>query len=126
MNIDQQIKQALNDEFNQIVSENEHIDANPFKQMKEGFSGKMKWIYIQVVFYSVVFFGVTIFAIFRFYHAQELKSLLAWGITVVVFALMTQMAKMWYWSELGRNRVIREVKLLELQVAQLSEQISKK
>ena len=124
MNIDQQIKQALNEEFNQIVSENERIDANPFKQMKAGFSGKMKWIYMQVIFFSVVFFAVTVYAVVQFYNEQSVKALIAWGITIVVFGLMTQMIKMWYWSELGRNRVIREIKLLELQVAHLSDQIN--
>jgi hypothetical protein len=126
MNIDQQIKQALSEEFNAVVAENESIDANPFKQMKAGFGGKMKWVYLQVIFFSVVFLGVTAYAIYQFYFEQSVKALIAWGMVIVIFSIMAQMAKIWYWSELGRNRVIREVKLLELQVAHLSDQISKK
>lgn len=125
MNIDQQIKQALNEDFNQIVSENESIDANPFKQMKASFSGKMKWIYILVMFFSVLFFIGMVYCSYQFYHTQEVKSLLGWSIGIILLALFTQISKMWYWSELGNNRVIREVKLLELQVAYLSEQINK-
>ena len=101
MNIDQQIKQALNEEFKQIVKDNESIDANPFKQMKASFSGKMKWTYMLVMFFR---------------SADQNKG--------SRLALFTQISKMWYWSELGNNRVIREVKLLELQVAHLSEQIN--
>lgn len=125
-NIDQQIKQALNEEFNQVITDNEAIDANPFKQMGAGFKGKMKWVYLQVMFYSIVFFAVAVYAIYQFYHEQDIKSLMGWGITIVVFSLMAQMAKAWYWSELGRNRVIREVKLLELQVAYLIDQVNNK
>jgi hypothetical protein len=125
-NIDQQIKQALNEEFNELIAENEAIEANPFKQMGAGFKGKMKWIYIQVMFFSVVFFCTAIYAIYQFYYEQDIKSLIGWGVTIIVFIVLSQLAKIWYWSELGRNRVIREVKLLELQVAHLIDRINQK
>ncbi|MCB1583114.1 MAG: DUF6768 family protein [Marinicella sp.] len=125
-NIDQQIKQALNEEYHELIAENEAIEANPFKQMGAGFKGKMKWIYIQVMFFSVVFFAVAIYAIYQFYHEQEVKSLIGWGVTIIVFVVLSQLAKIWYWSELGRNRVIREVKLLELQVAHLIDRMNQK
>ncbi len=126
MNIDQQIKQALNEDFQQIVKDNESIDANPFKQMQASFSGKMKWIYILVMVFSVMFFVGMVYCAVQFYHTQEIKPLLGWSIGVILLALFTQISKMWYWSELGNNRVIREIKLLELQVAQLSEQVNNK
>jgi len=126
MNIDQQIKQALQEEYQEIVEQNRQTDANPFKQMRAGFKTGMKWVYAQVIFYSVVFFGISMYGIYRFYHEQDPKSLLGWGIVVIVFTLLTQFAKSWYWSELGRNRVIREVKLLELQVAHLTEKLDQR
>ncbi|WP_154224587.1 DUF6768 family protein [Marinicella rhabdoformis] len=126
MNIDQQIKQALNEEINAFKSNNDQIDANPFKQMKAGFSGKMKWTYVLVICFSTLFAVGMVYCAYQFYLAQAFKPLLAWGIGVVILALFTQISKMWYWTELGHNRVIREVKLLELQVAQLTDQMSKK
>ncbi len=126
MNIDEQIKQALNDEVKDYKAQNAAIDANPFKQMKAGFSSKMKWIYLQVMFFTLLFFGLMVYAIYRFYFEQEIKALIAWGIAIIVFALIGQLGKMWYWSELGRNRIIREVKVLELQLAQLADKIDHK
>ncbi len=126
MNIDQQIKQALSEEVNELKTNNDQIDANPFKQMKAGFSGKMKWIYVLVIFFSTLFAVGMVYCAYQFYLAEALKPLLAWGIGVIILAMFTQISKMWYWTELGHNRVIREVKLLELQVAQLSEQLNKK
>ena len=125
MNIDQQIKQALQEQFQDIVEENRKTDANPFKQMKAGFKTNMKWLYMQVMLFSVLFFGFSLYGIYRFYHEQDPKALLGWSIVIIVFTLLTQFAKSWYWSELGRNRVIREVKLLELQVAHLTERLDK-
>lgn len=125
MNIDQQIQQALNEETKEFRDSNDRIDANPFKQMKAGFKGSMKWTYIQVIFYSTLFFIGMIYCAYRFYHEQEPKALLAWAIGIIILTLFSQLSKMWYWTELGHNRVIREIKILELQVAQMSEKQNK-
>ena len=117
--IDDKIKQALSDEYNQLISENDKIDANPFKQMRIGFKGKMGWMYIMVIAFGALMTLLSIYAIYSFYHETEMKSLIGWGVTIIVTVLLTQITKMWYWSELGRNRVIREIKMLELQLAQV-------
>lgn len=117
--IDEKIKQALSDEYNDIIAENDKIDANPFKQMSVGFKSKMGWMYIGVIFFGVIFTIIMFYSIYSFYHETEIKSLIGWGVTIVITTFLTQMTKMWYWSELGRNRVIREIKLLELQLAQV-------
>ncbi len=121
MNIDEQIQRALNEEVNHHRDKNEKLNANPFKQMKAGFKGSMKWIYIQVIFFGFVLFIGMVYCAYRFYHEQELKALLGWAIGIIILALFSQIAKMWYWTELGHNRVIREIKILELQIAQMKE-----
>ncbi|VAW43662.1 hypothetical protein MNBD_GAMMA02-54 [hydrothermal vent metagenome] len=125
MNIDQQIKQALSDEVKDIKHNNEVIDGNPFKQMKASFSGQMGWMYILVMLFSVLFAIGMVYCGFQFYYAQETKALIGWGIGIIVLALFTQISKMWYWTEMGHNRVIREVKVLELQIAQMNEKLNR-
>jgi hypothetical protein len=125
MNIDEQIKQALSEEVKDIKHSNDVIDANPFKQMKASFKGKMGWMYLMVIFVTSLFFIGMVYCGVQFYHAVETKSLLGWGIGIIVLALFTQISKMWYWSEMGHNRVIREVKVLELQIAQLHEKLNR-
>lgn len=120
--IDEKIKQALSDEYNDIIDANDKIDANPFRQMNEGFQGTMKWMYLLVIVFTTAFAIMMFYSIYSFYYETEIKKLIGWAVAIIVFALVTQVSKMWYWSELGRNRVIREIKLLELQVAQLSKE----
>ncbi len=115
--IDEKIKQALSEEYNDIIAENDKIDANPFRQMGVGFKSKMGWMYIGVILFGIIFTAIMVYAIFAFYHETEIKSLIGWGITIIISAFLTQVIKMWYWSELGKDRVIREIKLLELQLA---------
>jgi len=117
--IDDKIKQALNEEYQDLISENDKIDANPFKQMSIGFKGKMGWMYIAVIVFGVLVTAMSIYSIYSFYHETQIKSLIGWGVAIIVTIFLTQITKMWYWSELGNNRVIREIKLLELQLAQV-------
>jgi hypothetical protein len=123
--IDEKIKQALSEEYKDIIEENDKIDANPFRQMGVGFSSKMSWMYILVMFFTVLFAIMMFYSIYQFYYETEIKSLIGWGVAIIVFTFVTQISKMWYWSELGRNRVIREIKLLELQIANLAEKQNK-
>lgn len=117
--IDEKIKQALNDEYQELISENDKIDANPFKQMSIGFKGRMGWMYIAVITFGFLITIMSAYSIYSFYHETGIKPLLGWGVTIIVTVLFTQITKMWYWMELGHNRVIREIKLSELQVAQI-------
>ncbi len=120
--IDEKIKQALSDEYNDIIEANDKIDANPFRQMNAGFQGKMKWMYLLVIVFTTFFAVMMLYSIYSFYIETETKRLIGWAVAIIIFGLVTQVSKMWYWSELGRNRVIREIKLLELQIAQLSQE----
>ena len=117
--IDDKIKQALSDEYQELISENDKIDANPFKQVSAGLKGKMGWMYIGVIILGTLITAMSIYSIYSFYHETEIKSLIGWGVTIIVTILLTQITKMWLWSELGRNRIIREIKILELQLAQV-------
>ncbi|WP_223789913.1 DUF6768 family protein [Marinicella meishanensis] len=124
MNIDEQIKQALGEELQGIKSNNDRIDANPLRQVQVSLTGKMGWIYALVMVFIMLMVAGAVYCAVQFYHAQELKELMGWGIGIIILVLLTQISKMWYWTEMGHNRVIREVKLLELQVARLYEKLN--
>ena len=44
-------------------------------------------------------------------------------ISDIYFAILIAMSKIWYWMELNRNSLAREVKRLELEVALMSRQL---
>ncbi len=123
--IDEKIKQALSEEYNEIIAENDKIDSNPFRQMGHDFKSKMGWMYILVMILSTLFAILMFYSIYQFYYETETKSLIGWAAAIIVFGMVNQFTKMWYWAEMGRNRVIREIKLLELQIANLAEKQKK-
>ena len=117
--IDDKIKQALSNEYNEMIAENDKIDANPFKQISAGFKSKMGWIYISGIILGILITAMSVYSIYSFYHETEIKSLIGWGVAIIVTIFLTQIVKMWIWSEMSTNRVIREIKILELQLAQV-------
>ncbi|HLP25667.1 MAG TPA: DUF6768 family protein, partial [Acidobacteriota bacterium] len=53
----------------------------------------------------------------RFYWAEALAEQLRWGGLALVLFLIVLFAKVWFWLEMKTNRVLREVKRLELRLA---------
>lgn len=48
----------------------------------------------------------------------------AWATGFVVCAIAIAMMKVWYWLELNKNSLAREIKRLELELANLSRRLS--
>ncbi len=71
----------------------------------------------------LVFFGLSIFCAVRFISATETRHMLLWG--AAFFLSWTSMVgfKLVSWMEMYRNTLAREIKRLELQVAQLARQL---
>lgn len=59
------------------------------------------------------------YCIWRFFGAADMRGMLTWA-GGAGFAMMSLgMVKLWFWMEMQKNGVIRELKRLELQVASL-------
>lgn len=64
-------------------------------------------------------FGVAAWAAWRFWNAPDVRAMLLWG-GLATFALAgLGLVKLWFFMEMQTNRMVRELKRLELQVASL-------
>ena len=59
------------------------------------------------------------FAVWRLLHATEVREMLGWSLLATFLMLSLSLVKLWFWLEMQRNAVVREVKRLELQIASL-------
>ncbi len=57
-------------------------------------------------------------------QATEPKEMAIWGGLCVVLAIFVALGKMWYWMDLNKNTVVRELKRVELQIAFLAKSIA--
>jgi len=58
----------------------------------------------------------------RFLNAPEVESMLRWGAGSALAFAGLALVKVWFWMELQKNAVVREIKRLELRVAGLAAQ----
>ena len=59
----------------------------------------------------------------RFVRAQAVGDMLRWGAAAAFAFAGLALVKIWFWLELEKNAVVREIKRLEVQVASLAAQL---
>lgn len=84
------------------------------------FSGPAAWVNaLLMVVQTALFFG-GVWAAWNFFHAGEALAALRWGLPAAVLLLTGLIIKMALVPAMQANRVIRELKRLELQLARAS------
>lgn len=117
--IDRKIKEALRKEDADVWAS---FESEPpvFDVVMETFRGRYRWLAIMAVLWAIVFMVLGVYCAIQFFDAQETRDLLLWGAAAIICLLGVSMMKIWYWMELNKNAVTREMKRLELQIARLS------
>lgn len=59
------------------------------------------------------------YAVWRVLNATDIREMLGWSLLAIFVMLSLALVKLWFWLEMQRNAVVREVKRLELQIASL-------
>ena len=89
------------------------------------FRGRLCWMVVVAWIYMLGWTAVAVWSAVQFFRAAEVKEWILFAtifLTTVLFATLT---KMWYWMLINRNSVKREVKRLELRVAELTQQLER-
>lgn len=117
--IDDKIKQALNEEFNEYIDENNKINSSITKQFKETLKGRNKIGY----FFVIIFYILSAYGFYRFGTdtTGEVFHLLRWIIVGLFFGIIGLFGEHYFYSQIGRNKIMREIKLIQLQLAKVLE-----
>ncbi len=91
-----------------------------FLMLLEVFQGRRRWLNLYGFFLTFVFFGLAIWCGFRFFNAQGTTAIVGWAAGFLVSVQSVGLLKIWFWMEMQKNQVLREVKRLELQVLRLT------
>jgi len=78
------------------------------------FRGRHRWMHTIIVVVSLAFLALAVWASVQFYNAEVVREQLRWGGLALVALLMISFMKVWFWLEMQTNRVLREVKRVEL------------
>lgn len=116
--VDDLIEEALDKEEREILS---RIGEEPdFFGMAFGlFSGRLGWVNILLMFVQGVTFLAGAYAAWMFFEAGDVMTQLRWGLPSAVLLILATMIKMAMWPNIHANRLMRELKRIELQLARV-------
>ncbi len=120
--LDKSIREALQKEDAELFAE---VGGEPsmYTMIMETFQGRHRWLTFFGVFWCTTFIVLFTLAGIRFFRAQETREIVLWAAACIICWSAVAGMKVWYWLELNKNAVTREVKRLELQIARLANRI---
>jgi len=122
-NIDEKILNAITQNHDESNT-NYQKELGLFGLIRESFKGSHKWVVVAVFLLIFIFIGLTIYSAYHFYYATEITTKLNWMAVVIVGAIIVSILRLWYFMELNRLSMKREIKRLELQVSLLVKKLN--
>ncbi len=117
--LDEMIERALRDEDADLVRDLQEKGyfANAFGM----FRGPQGWVAWVVMIVQAALFLIGLWCAIRFFGATEVLAALKWGLSAATLMLMATVLKMSLMPQLQAERILREVRRLELVLVGRSE-----
>lgn len=81
------------------------------------FGGRTGWVAAVLMVVQAVLFVGGAYAAWRFFEASEPLAAVHWGLPAATLLIMSLTVKMALWPAMHANRLMRELKRIELQIA---------
>jgi hypothetical protein len=118
-NIDDALRNVVSEEDAEFLARLER-EPGPFQQMAGIFQGPLNSIYI-AYFVVAVLVGIGgVYSGWRFATATDLRPLFYWGGATGFCLVVLAVVRLVLFMQLNTNRMLRELKRLELQIALLA------
>ena len=114
--IDRMIEEALDGEEQALFRETSR-EPGFFEQAFGLLGGPNGWVNVIMMVVQAALFVAGLWAGWRFFEAETALSALHWGLPAAVLVLMSLIIKLGMMPELQANRLMRELKRLQLQTA---------
>lgn len=118
-NLDDTLRDELSKEDAEFLA---RLDSEPgsVQQVLGIFRGPFAWFHVLLVVTAVILGPLGLYSAWRFAGATDLRPLLYWGAGTGFCLAVVAVVRLLLFMHVQTNRVIREVKRLELQVARLA------
>lgn len=118
-NLDRAIRDALSKEDAEFLSRfDEH--STPVREVLDTFRGQWALMNAFAAVITFALFGAFVYCAWQMFEATDIRDTVLWSVGAIITMLGVAMLKMYFWMEMNKNVVLREVKRLELQVARLA------
>ena len=114
---DELISAALAAEDRELLAS--HAEPGYFAQATGMFRGRLGWVIWFTYLVGVAAFAVSMYALWQLWQVQDPLAAIRWGVLALLFFQGTVIMKLFLGSHMEANRMLREIKRVELQVAML-------
>ncbi len=121
--IDNQIREALKRSLDD-AGDTGSIDSIR-DMVRESFRGKSRVMVVMTWAKMLMFLAMSVFAAIQFFQVDGLRGLVGYAVLFLVGLQGWTMMWQFHWMLLNRNSAARELKRLELQIAELVQILSK-
>ncbi len=87
-----------------------------FEMLAQVFRGRRRWLNLYGFVLTFAFFILSVYCAVQFFGAVETQPQIAWATGFLFTSMAVAMLKLWFWMEMQKNTVLREIKRLELQM----------
>jgi hypothetical protein len=119
--LDDKIREAL--EETGIESPDFGDDDTLRSMISDAYAGKLRWMFVLWTFWQLVFFIGFVYAGVELFSMVSSEDPLFWAAIFVMTGVAMSMIKLMHWILMNRNRVLREIKRLELETARLGKKL---
>jgi FtsH-binding integral membrane protein len=109
--IDQKIQAALRRDG---AGANIIEEPNLAEEVFTAFRGRHRFISTFAFLLTFALFAAAVWSGWRFYAADAVDAQIQWAALTLLFMIMVGFLKIWFWLEMHTNRVLRELKRVEL------------
>ena len=114
--LDDLIAEALSAEEKEILKETEEMGW--FALGARQFTGKLGWVVWVIMAVQTVMFIAAVWCAIRFFGATDVLTALHWGLPAAVLMILATIMKTSLMPQMQAERVLRELKRVELMIAQ--------
>lgn len=120
--LDDTIRSALKSQARHGAIDPDH-EPSMRTQIAETFRGRFRWLAWLATFSRIVFVILAVITATQFFRVDGTRELIAYATLFLICVVASAFIKLWYWMLLIKNSVIREIKRLELQIAELTREL---
>jgi hypothetical protein len=117
--LDDAIHGALTEEDKEFLAQFEK-EPTSIEQMFGVFHGRLAWIYVAFLAAALILAPIGIFTGWKFLTTSELRPLFYWGAATAAILLVLAVVRLVLFMQINTNRILRELKRLELQLARMA------
>lgn len=115
------LREALKEDDQALMSELEH-ESGLFELIGDTLTSKMRGWVFYMMFWMIVITGLAVWCLVNVINSIDLVSQIGWSLSLVVCVIFVASMKIWYWMELQKSAIVREIKRSELRLTLLLEQ----